>query len=94
MSKCCRALLEKKVIIRYDTAVSKTIMAKICEICKKGTVSGHHIKHKQAGGWALKAPKTNRKLVPNLRSIEVVSEAGKNVRIKVCMKCYKRIRAL
>ncbi len=68
-------------------------MANICEICKKGTMTGRHIKHKQTGGWALKAPRTNRKLSPNLRTIKVAYEKGGTEKVKVCMKCYKRLQA-
>ena len=68
-------------------------MAKICEICKKGTTTGNNIRHKETGGWALKAPRTGRKLLPNLRTLKVQTENGSVGTIKVCMKCYKRMRA-
>ena len=66
-------------------------MAKICEICKKGTLVGRNIQHKQTGGWAMRAPRSLRKLSPNLRTVKVMLETGQPVRVKMCMKCYKRI---
>lgn len=68
-------------------------MAKICEICKKGTTFGRHIRHKEVGHWGLKAPKKGRKLYPNLRTVRLIAEDTPSLKVKVCMKCYKRLKA-
>lgn len=71
-------------------------MSKICDICNKGALTGNNIQHKQTGSWALKAPKTKKRSNPNLRNVMVRvgdDEKNSNINIKVCMKCYKKIRS-
>jgi len=68
-------------------------MARVCEICKKGVLSGRHVRHKASGNWQLKAQRKVRKIRPNLRNLHVFTEVGTPENIKVCMKCYKRIRS-
>jgi len=55
-------------------------MANICEICKKGPVSGHQISHSHR--------KTKRKWLPNLHTVKVKRD-NQVVKIKVCTKCLK-----
>jgi len=52
---------------------------------------GNNIRHKHAGKWELKAPKTKRVWKPNLRKIELKLDNRKR-KIQVCMKCYKKIQ--
>ncbi|MGB3346725.1 MAG: 50S ribosomal protein L28 [Candidatus Humimicrobiia bacterium] len=55
-------------------------MARICEICKKGPVSGHQISHSHR--------KTKRKWLPNLHTVKVKRD-NQVVKIKICTKCLK-----
>lgn len=68
-------------------------MSKFCEICEKVTVAGRRIQHHHAKGWRFKAPKTKRVFKPNLRSVTLDVE-GKTIKASVCMKCYKKLRAV
>lgn len=55
-------------------------MARVCEICGKGPVSGHKISHSHR--------KTKRKWLPNLRTVKV-KRGNQVIKIKVCTKCLK-----
>jgi len=55
-------------------------MARICEICKKGPVSGHQISHSHR--------KTKRKWLPNLHTVKIKRDK-RVVKIKICTKCLK-----
>ena len=67
-------------------------MAKVCELCGKSTVAGQRIQHHHSIGWKYKAPRSKRKFKPNLRKAKVNID-GKEKKITVCMKCYKKLRA-
>ena len=63
-------------------------MANVCEICGKGPQFGQNIRHKHSGAWALRAPKTKRRWLPNLQTVHVMEgKASKGKR--VCAKCIK-----
>lgn len=63
-------------------------MARVCDICGKGPQFGQNIRHKHSGSWALRAPKTKRRWLPNLQTVRVpYNDATK--RLKVCAKCLK-----
>ena len=66
-------------------------MSKVCYICEKSTVAGKGIQHKHAGGWRYKAPKSNRVFKPNLKKVKLDVD-GKQMKVTVCMKCYKRLQ--
>ncbi len=55
-------------------------MAKVCEICGKGAVSGNNVSH------ALN--RTKRVFKANLQTFMVL-ESGKKVKKTVCTKCLK-----
>jgi len=55
-------------------------MARICEICKKGPVSGHQISHSHR--------KNKIKWLPNLHTVKVKRD-NRVVKIKICTKCLK-----
>jgi len=55
-------------------------MARVCEICGKGPVSGHKISHSHR--------KTKRRWLPNLRTVKV-KRGNQVIKIKVCTKCLK-----
>ncbi|MDI6826981.1 MAG: 50S ribosomal protein L28 [Armatimonadota bacterium] len=63
-------------------------MSKVCEICGKGPQFGQNIRHKHSGSWALRAPKTKRRWLPNLQSAKVMVNGAPKT-IKVCTKCLK-----
>ena len=71
----------------YNTPV----MSKVCEICGKSTIAGSRIQHKHSTGWRYRAPRTKRQFKPNLRKVDV-EVGGKEQRVFVCMKCYKKLR--
>ncbi|MCS7317555.1 MAG: 50S ribosomal protein L28 [Candidatus Dojkabacteria bacterium] len=71
-------------------------MARVCEITGKKTRFGGNKKHRRGssgggGAWAYKAPNTNRKWKPNLRTLKVIVN-GTPKRIKISMRAYKTIR--
>jgi len=55
-------------------------MAKRCDICGKGPVSGNIVSHSHK--------KTRRRWLPNLQRVRVLSE-GRVMHQKVCTKCIK-----
>jgi len=64
------------------------IMARVCDICGKGPQFGQNIRHKHSGSWALRAPKTKRRWLPNLQTVRVPNN-DVTKRLKVCTKCLK-----
>ncbi|MBN2015974.1 50S ribosomal protein L28 [Candidatus Dojkabacteria bacterium] len=66
-------------------------MSRICFFCEKGVKAGGNRKHKYGGGWAYRAQRTTRKYNPNLRKIKIEKD-GKELKVDVCMKCYKKLR--
>ena len=68
-------------------------MARRCEICGKGTVSGNNVPRKgqprkKGGAGQHIGVKTKRVFKPNL--VKVTADIqGKPQKIKVCMKCLK-----
>ena len=55
-------------------------MAKVCEICGKGNISGHNITHSDK--------KIKRTWKPNIQKIKIVDN-GTAKRINVCTSCMK-----
>ncbi len=56
-------------------------MARRCEICGKGPMSGHKISHAHNV--------SKRRFMPNIQRVKVVMPSGEVKRIKVCTKCLK-----
>ncbi|MBQ9941498.1 MAG: 50S ribosomal protein L28 [Christensenellaceae bacterium] len=56
-------------------------MAKYCEICKKGVVSGNNVSHSNR--------KSKRKWAPNVQRVRVVDENGTPMRKYVCTRCLR-----
>ena len=63
-------------------------MAVHCEICGKGPQFGQNIRHVHSGSWALRAPRTKRRWLPNLQSAKIMKN-GQPTRVRVCVKCMK-----
>ena len=55
-------------------------MGKFCEVCAKGTMSGHNVSHSNR--------KTNRIWAPNVQNVRVVVE-GTVKRMNVCTRCLR-----
>jgi large subunit ribosomal protein L28 len=58
-------------------------MARVCEICGKGPLTGHSISHANN--------KTNRRWYPNLQRVRVLVH-GAARRMRVCTRCLKSNR--
>ncbi len=67
-------------------------MSRSCDLCNKGVTVINNISHKHSGKWAKRAPKTKRKILPNLRVLNLDTENNK-VNIKVCMRCYRTLNS-
>lgn len=63
-------------------------MATKCQVCGKGTVFGRNIRHRHAGRWERKAPRTNRTFRANV-SKRVVYVDGNPRRISICTRCLR-----
>jgi len=63
-------------------------MSSICDVCGKGPQFGQNIRHQHSGSWALRAPRTKRRWMPNLQSVKTRVN-GTPKRMRVCAKCLK-----
>jgi len=55
-------------------------MARVCDVCGKGPVTGHTVSHANN--------KTNRRWYPNLQRVRALVD-GRTVRLKACTQCLK-----
>ena len=55
-------------------------MARVCEVCGKGPITGHNVSHANN--------KTPRRWYPNLQRARVIVD-GAVRRIRVCTRCIK-----
>ncbi|MCU0662293.1 MAG: 50S ribosomal protein L28 [Myxococcota bacterium] len=55
-------------------------MSNKCEICGKGSMTGHSVSHSNI--------KTNRVTKPNLQRVKAVVN-GEAVRVRVCTRCIR-----
>lgn len=56
-------------------------MARICEICGKGPVTGNHVSHAHN--------KNRRRWLPNLQKVRTVTDSGRVVRVNACTRCIR-----
>jgi len=56
-------------------------MAKVCEICGKGPVTGNNVSHAHN--------KTRRRWLPNLKRVRMVTASGSTKRSRVCTRCIR-----
>lgn len=63
-------------------------MPRVCDVCGKGPQFGQNIRHQHSGAWALRAPKTKRRWLPNLQKVRVVHKHTTRT-MTVCTKCLK-----
>ena len=59
---------------------STTTMAKRCENCGKGPMTGHNVSHSKV--------RTNRRFMPNLQ-VATVMLKGRPVRARLCTRCIR-----
>lgn len=65
-----------------------------CYHCGKTTLYGRsHTHHRGVAGgrWKKRAQKTQRVFKPNLQAVTILNQ-GEEARVKLCMKCLKRIK--
>ena len=55
-------------------------MGKFCEVCAKGSMSGHNVSHSNR--------KTNRIWAPNVQRVRVMVD-GQAKRMNVCTRCLR-----
>jgi large subunit ribosomal protein L28 len=60
-------------------------MARVCEICGKGPITGHNVSHANN--------KTRRRWYPNLQAVRAQVN-GVTTRMRVCTRCLKGNRVL
>lgn len=65
-------------------------MASRCEVCRKGTMVGRHIRHKASGNWQYRAHKISRVFKANVRAATIMRE-GRPTRVKICTRCLRTI---
>ena len=73
-------------------------MARVCEICNKGAMTGNRIiRHglpKKSGGIGLHITGVSRRrFLPNLQKIRIL-ENGRTIRRTVCTRCIKSDRVV
>lgn len=56
-------------------------MAKKCEMCGKGPVTGNNVSHAHN--------KSRRRWLPNLQSVKVEVSSGNNRKMRVCTSCIR-----
>ena len=56
-------------------------MAKVCQICGKGPVTGNNVSHAHN--------KTRRRWLPNLKRVRMATEGGGARRTRVCTRCIR-----
>jgi large subunit ribosomal protein L28 len=59
-------------------------MARRCDICGKGPLTGHNVSHSHV--------RTKRRWLPNLQRIKV-TRRGRSETLRVCAKCLKAGKA-
>ena len=64
-------------------------MGKFCEVCAKGTISGHNVSHSNRKTNRIWAPNVQRvRVVVDVQSVHVVVN-GANKRMNVCTRCLR-----
>ncbi len=65
--------------LRYGNQENK--MAKVCQICGKGPVTGNNVSHAHN--------KTRRRWLPNLKRVRMVTDSGGVRKARVCTRCIR-----
>jgi large subunit ribosomal protein L28 len=61
---------------------------KQCSVCAKGAQFGRNVRYNHGGKWELRAPKTNRRWLPNLQ-VARIADGSNTKKVLVCAKCLK-----
>ncbi|MFV1969128.1 MAG: 50S ribosomal protein L28 [Pirellulaceae bacterium] len=69
-------------------------MARVCEVCGKGTQMGNAVEHrgkaKYLGGVGTKVTGISRRTFrPNLQRVKVTTSEGSNKTMRVCASCLR-----
>ena len=56
-------------------------MARVCDICGKGPITGNNVSHAHN--------KNRRRWLPNLQKVRTVIDNGSTVRINACTRCIR-----
>jgi large subunit ribosomal protein L28 len=56
-------------------------MAKKCEICGKGPVTGNNVSHAHN--------KNRRRWLPNLQKVRMATNGGNSTYVRVCTRCIR-----
>ena len=56
-------------------------MAKVCQICGKGPITGNNVSHAHN--------KTRRRWLPNLKRVRMITDAGGVKKARVCTRCIR-----
>ena len=67
-------------------------MGNTCDFSGKAVKAGRRIQHHHSEQWRLKAPRTTRTFKPNVRQIKVKDSEGKEVKLTIAMRYYKKLR--
>lgn len=62
-----------------------------CEICGKGKMAGHNVRHTHSGQWEKRATKTSRTFMPNLHNGKVLIN-GVVKSVKACGSCLAQFK--
>lgn len=63
-----------------------------CDVCGKGVMYGHNIRHKHSGLWEKRASKTLKIFRPNLHKGKVLMN-GIVKSVKACASCLVQFKA-
>lgn len=63
----------------------------MCDICGKGVMHGHNVRHTHSGQWEKRATKTPRVFMPNLHKGKVEID-GVVKRVKACASCLAKYK--
>ncbi|OIP46592.1 MAG: 50S ribosomal protein L28 [Deltaproteobacteria bacterium CG23_combo_of_CG06-09_8_20_14_all_60_8] len=56
-------------------------MAKVCDICGKGPVTGNNVSHAHN--------KNRRRWLPNLQKVRMAGSGGNGMSVRVCTRCIR-----
>ncbi len=56
-------------------------MAKKCELCGKGPMTGNNVSHAHN--------KTRRRWLPNLQKVRVADKGGNSRQVRICTRCLR-----
>lgn len=65
---------------------------KSCDFSGKSVIAGRRIQHHHSQIAKFRAPRSTRVFKPNIREIKVLDSSGKEVKVNIAMKYYKKLR--